>query len=143
MVNSEYLLTVIGLVKILLLMVLMNHYLACCWFLISVNMQDQYDTWTAVSFGPRDAEPIVGLDYAYSTSLHWSLTQFTPASMEVTPKNYAERLFNVFIILLAMVYFSSFISSIQQAMMHIRNMNKWKEEREALIRTYFMNNKIT
>merc|ERR1719151_129950 len=35
-----------------------------------------------VGYDFRDAP----LSYQYFTSLHWSLTQFTPASMEVTPK---------------------------------------------------------
>mmetsp|Transcript_92130 Transcript_92130/g.264040 ORF Transcript_92130/g.264040 Transcript_92130/m.264040 type:complete len:230 (+) Transcript_92130:1395-2084(+) len=37
------------------------------------------------------------------TSMHWSLTQFTPASMEVFPGTMAERTYSVVILLFAMV----------------------------------------
>ena len=39
------------------------------------------------------------LHLRYSTALHWSLTQFTPAAMEVTATNGAERLFSVCVVL--------------------------------------------
>ena len=41
------------------------------------------------------AEESKNLWYKYSTALHWSLTQFTPASMEVMPQNEYERFFTV------------------------------------------------
>ncbi|CAK0828465.1 unnamed protein product [Prorocentrum cordatum] len=79
---------------------------------------------------------------SYSTSLHWSLTQFTPASMEIFPRNVAERFFNVGIIVLALLVFSSFVSSITNAMNHIRNINATNTEQETRIRRYFRENSI-
>lgn len=43
----------------------------------------------------------------YSTALHWSLTQFTPAAMEVTATNFIERLFSVFVVLAGAVCIAS------------------------------------
>merc|ERR1712176_173624 len=101
---------------------IMNHYLACFWFFLFMSLQSDHNyvcagtsdcTWTEVAFGGDRNVPIM---YAYSTALHWSLTQFTPASMEVTPKNAYERFFNIVVIVMALVIFSSFVSSITQAM---------------------------
>ncbi len=85
---------------------------------------------------PKDGKNIW---YRYSTALHWSITQFTPASMEVTPQNEYERFFTVCsstegdkhvwlcagrgIILSGMLIFSSFVSAITNAMNQLRNLN--------------------
>ena len=42
---------------------------------------------------------------------------------QVTPKNEIERLFNVVVIMSAMVIFSTFISAITNAMNQLRNLN--------------------
>lgn len=53
-----------------------NHFIACGWYAVGTIDFDQ-GSWTdALRSTPS-------LGYQYTTSLHWSLTQFTPASMEV------------------------------------------------------------
>mmetsp|Transcript_51504 Transcript_51504/g.159789 ORF Transcript_51504/g.159789 Transcript_51504/m.159789 type:complete len:923 (-) Transcript_51504:195-2963(-) len=142
MINSEYVLTLVSLMKILLGMVIMNHYLACLWYYLSISLQQggTFHTWTAEALG---TEPGVRLGYAYTTSLHWSLTQFTPASMEVFPENEIERFFNIVVIIFALVIFSSFVSGITQAMTHIRNINSARMAREGEIRIFLSSNKIS
>merc|ERR1712241_1040501 len=56
--------------------------------------------------------------------------------MEVHPYNEMERLYNVVVILLAMVTFSSFISSITSAMTHLATVSSKKVEQESRIRRY-------
>merc|ERR1712217_674589 len=85
----------------------------------------------------------MGTSFAYGSSLHWSLTQFTPASVDIFPRNVYERFFNVVIIIMALVVFSSFVSSITNAMNHIKNINKGKTEEETMIRRYFNENSIS
>jgi len=138
-INSEFILTVAGLVKIVFLIVIFNHYIACTWYGLSqVSLDDR--TWAVKAFDDRHIHTI---GYAYATSMHWSLTQFTPASMEVTPENVYERIFNVIVIIVALVVFSSFVSSITNAMTHIRNINARKTEQETAIRRYFNEHKIS
>jgi len=143
MINSEYVLTLVKLTKILLGMVIMNHYLACLWYYLSISLQQggKFHTWTAQALGTEPGG--VRLGYAYSTSLHWSLTQFTPASMEVFPENEFERIFNIVVIIFALVIFSSFVSGITQAMTHIRNINSARTAREGEIRIFLSSNKIS
>jgi len=162
-INSEYALTLMSLVRLVLFLCLINHYIACGWFWLSrypakCETSWSRDKWKSLrSHGQclKDPQPSMGcagkcvsdlkpsMGYAYVTSLHWSLTQFTPASMEVTPKNVYERVFNLFIIILAMVTFSSFVSSITNAMTHIRNINARKMEQDAAMRRYFQDHKIS
>merc|ERR1712079_274171 len=56
----------------------------------------------------------------YVTSLHWSLTQFTPAGMEVVPVNIYERTFTIVTMFMALVFFSSFVSSITNEVASMR-----------------------
>ena len=55
--------------------------------------------------------------------LHCSTVQTCGSFEQVTPKNEIERLFNVVVIISAMVIFSTFISAITNAMNQLRNLN--------------------
>jgi len=129
-IQSEYIRTFISIIGIMVAIVLANHFIACGWYLISFW---ESTNWRDAFFTEQEHEEF---GYRYATSLHWSLTQFTPASMEVHPKNMTERFYSVVILLFAMVAFSSFISSITQAMTHLREMNGKASEEEALLRRY-------
>merc|ERR1712100_190361 len=95
-----------------------NHLIACVWYGLHENFRGNLETWGTM-FLPESSETA----YNYATSLHWSLTQLTPASMEVHPRNVHERFFNICVVILAMVAFTSLISSITNAMNHLRDLN--------------------
>jgi len=79
----------------------------------------------------------------YTLSLHWSLSQFTPASMEVFPQNLTERVFNVVVILFAMVSFSSFVSSITSGMTRLGALKNEKVKQHYLLRRYLTEQHIS
>eukprot|EP00438_Fugacium_kawagutii_P029795 Skav227168 [mRNA] locus=scaffold502:403772:411279:- [translate_table: standard] len=69
----------------LFMMIITNHIIACCWFGVG-SAFDEEKNWIIAS----------GLDKedfgeSYTASLHWSLTQFTPATQNITPDNTIER----------------------------------------------------
>eukprot|EP00931_Biecheleriopsis_adriatica_P092023 TRINITY_DN65860_c0_g1_i1.p1 TRINITY_DN65860_c0_g1~~TRINITY_DN65860_c0_g1_i1.p1 ORF type:complete len:1032 (+),score=195.78 TRINITY_DN65860_c0_g1_i1:64-3096(+) len=130
-IRSEYVRTFITIIGVMCLIVLANHFIACGWYLLS--FVDENKNWKLVTFSLPEHDDFT---YRYATSLHWSLTQFTPASMEVHPQNKIERVYAVCVLLLALVAFSSFISSITQAMTHLREMNAQRIEQENLLRRY-------
>jgi len=137
-INSEYLLQMISLLKTLIFIVVINHYIACCWY--AVGTAGVYrDSWPEKFLTNSPGT----FDYAYSTSLHWSLTQFTPASMEVVAQNTMERIFTIVVIIMALVAFSSFVSSITAAMTHIRQINARQVAEEASIRQFFAEHKVS
>ncbi|CAE7254380.1 AKT1 [Symbiodinium sp. CCMP2592] len=117
-VQSEVSVIFISVARLIAFIMLLNHMVACAWFWI--GQLNRPDTWLLQA----DSDILVApMAYQYFTALHWSLTQFTPASMEVVPKNEIERLFNVVVIISAMVIFSTFISAITNAMNQLRNLN--------------------
>ncbi|CAK9098382.1 Potassium voltage-gated channel protein eag (Ether-a-go-go protein) [Durusdinium trenchii] len=128
-IHSEHCIIIVGIVKLLALILCVNHIIACLWFW--VGSSEHAVNWISeAEILPRT------IAYKYATCLHWSLTQFTPASMEVYPTNEEERTFTVCVIVSAMVIFSSFISAITNAMTQLRNLNKEKIEQFSLLRKY-------
>eukprot|EP00928_Gymnodinium_smaydae_P031640 TRINITY_DN23161_c0_g1_i1.p1 TRINITY_DN23161_c0_g1~~TRINITY_DN23161_c0_g1_i1.p1 ORF type:complete len:741 (+),score=99.28 TRINITY_DN23161_c0_g1_i1:333-2225(+) len=137
-VNSEFVFIIVKIVKLLLFMVAVNHYICCMWFLISTSANDSgLDSW--VVHGGFDK---LSYWYQYLTSLHWSLTQFTPGSMSVQPMNSGERGFSILVLLSGMVIFSSFISSITAAMTQLRGLKEYHNRQFWLLRRYLRQNNV-
>jgi len=88
-----------------------NHVFACSWFALGTNTRPGWVEFAKAAY-LENAHKAASNSYLYATSLHWSLTQFTPASMEVVPVNTYERLFTIFTMFIALVFLSSFVSSI-------------------------------
>mmetsp|Transcript_43182 Transcript_43182/g.99548 ORF Transcript_43182/g.99548 Transcript_43182/m.99548 type:complete len:753 (+) Transcript_43182:116-2374(+) len=146
-IQSEYMRILLSIVILLLFIIILNHYIACAWYGVGDANWGHYNmTW--IRFHARETAEYAGDDeqgdfYWYSTSLHWSLTQFTPASMEVHAVNSTERLFSVGVLLFALVTFSSFLSSITASMTHLRQLQKQRYETESIVRKYFWQNDIS
>eukprot|EP00929_Paragymnodinium_shiwhaense_P057621 TRINITY_DN2884_c0_g1_i1.p1 TRINITY_DN2884_c0_g1~~TRINITY_DN2884_c0_g1_i1.p1 ORF type:complete len:869 (-),score=172.87 TRINITY_DN2884_c0_g1_i1:149-2755(-) len=138
-ISSESVFTLSRVVRLLLIIFLISHYLACAWYSLSqwaVTEGGRHDGW---SQHVKDDH----IAFMYFTSLHWSLTQFTPASMEVVPMNTFERVFACFVILGGLGIFSTFVSSITQAMTHLTRVRAKEEERIRLLRKFLHENNIS
>lgn len=135
-ITSEQIIIMTDVVKLIIFIVIITHIFACGWYGISVNPPGK--TWVKVNFEESD-----DIGYRYSTSLHWALTQFTPASMEVVPKNTSERIYNVWVLLCALVTFSSFISSITEAMNNLRKINSQQTQLYMQLRSYLRDNRVS
>jgi len=138
--TSEFVILLLGFLRLLGMVLLINHYTACGWYTVSYFSEP--DSLSGRNWVDQHADSS-SFSYVYLTSLHWSLTQFTPASMEVHPHNEWERLYNVVVILLAMIVFSSFISTITNKMTFIRSLSAKKREQEAMIRRYICDHQIS
>lgn len=139
-VQSETFRIFLGIARLLVYIILCNHVLACGFFGVSVLFRDEVgaaNTWV-----DRSGLPERSFWYKYFTSLHWSLTQFTPASMEVVPCNAFERVYTVCTVLFALVTFSSFVSSLTGAMTELRNLNSEKLAKCMVLRRYLRENRI-
>merc|ERR1719221_2599538 len=91
-----------------------------------------------------DVGGVAGSDvfYLYATSLHWSLTQFTPASVDISARNPWERLFSVLVLLFAMLVFSSMVASITSAMAALRSLQGNQMRQFWLVRRYLRQRRI-
>jgi len=83
------------------------------------------------------------LAWQYTTSLHWSITQFTPASMDIYATNLAERIFSIFVLFWALVALSSIIANITASMTAIRNMGNDEMKQMWMLRRYLREKHIS
>jgi len=81
--------------------------------------------------------------YAYTTSLHWSFTQFTPASMEVHPTNAIERAYAILCLLSGLVMFTSLISGITTAMTTLRQTKMAQTLQTEHVRRYLVARRVS
>merc|ERR1719356_53528 len=116
MIDSEYASVIANLVKMILMLLVINHLICCMWYTVSVNQSGE-NTWIKV----HNYEQAHWM-YKYATAFHWSITQFTPASMDVQPQNLAERIFAITVVIYALVCFSYVVGSITGSLTMIRNM---------------------
>jgi hypothetical protein len=152
--NSEYFDAALEVIKSITLIMGLNHYVACIWFFAGSYMLDAEDpssfeewkdpdnpidkniTWVLKhNFEGEDASVV----YKYLTSLHWSLTQFTPAAMEVVSTNRIERLISVITLVFALIVFGSFLSSMTASVSKIRNGGAEREKQASNLRRYLNN----
>lgn len=132
MINTEACSICFGVSMIIVSLILANHVVACTWYTVGAwNGEDDPDSW----IGHYDVTSRTVM-YKYLTSLHWSLTQFTPASMEVTPRNVQERFFAVVVLLFAMLTFSSFVSALTASMSQLRNLRNDEAKQFWMLRRY-------
>eukprot|EP00929_Paragymnodinium_shiwhaense_P061766 TRINITY_DN30871_c0_g3_i2.p1 TRINITY_DN30871_c0_g3~~TRINITY_DN30871_c0_g3_i2.p1 ORF type:complete len:780 (+),score=107.62 TRINITY_DN30871_c0_g3_i2:127-2466(+) len=133
--NSDYLNIVRSMLANLVIVILVSHCIGCAWFAIGSGDLGYEDTWVQF-FGYTNR----GIWHQYFTSLHWSLTQITPGSMEITPRNPAERSFTCGILILGMLAFSSIVSSITAAMGSLKSMSarymKQRQDLRRFVRTH-------
>lgn len=137
-IQSESWLILIDIMKLLFFIIVVNHLIACAWYGVAVVDDVRTDTWLK----QYDMENKV-FAYQYLTALHWSFCQFTPASMDVNAQNAIERLVSVLVIISAMVLFSSFVSTITNAMNQLRNLHSERNAQLSVLRSYFTENDVS
>eukprot|EP00929_Paragymnodinium_shiwhaense_P079305 TRINITY_DN41281_c0_g1_i2.p1 TRINITY_DN41281_c0_g1~~TRINITY_DN41281_c0_g1_i2.p1 ORF type:complete len:805 (-),score=152.68 TRINITY_DN41281_c0_g1_i2:249-2663(-) len=139
MLESEYAFTIVNLAKLLVFVALLNHVIACLWYLTGrLNNESGIRNWTQIGdVGKEDTL------YVYTTALHWSLTQFTPASMEISARNTTERIFSIIVLFFAMVAFSSIVASITGTMTSLRNLKGDDMKQFWLLRRYLRQRNVS
>lgn len=137
-IESEFTFLVISLLRLLFFIVLLNHVIACLWYLIGkVSLDDKIVNW--ISEGGYEEETAT---YKYFTSLHWALTQFTPASMDVSAKNVYERMFSIAVLFFAMVAFSSIVGGVTASMTQLQNLRSNHMKQFWMLRRYLKQNQV-
>jgi len=136
-INSESIVIMIGLFKNTVLLLALNHFIACTWFWIGSNKSMPTGWIREYEF---EGKP---WGEQYLVALHWSLTQFTPASMFVQPHNVLESLYTVIVLVLGMLVFSSFVSSNTMAVTRLRNITASEDAQFFLLRKFLKENSIS
>lgn len=134
--DSEKVIIAFDLLQMLLILLMVNHFVACVWF--SIGEMQAGASWTKDAFALRN----VSWRYRYWTAYHWSITQFTPASMNVNPLNEAERIFAVCIIVVGVVGFSYVVGSISGSLTQLRALAVEEVSQFRQLNTYLKKNKV-
>lgn len=136
-IRSEKLTIFADMMKIIILIVGLGHLIACIWYGIGASGPPEKNWVTAFEL---DESP---LGYKYSTSLHWSLSQFAGGMDEVRPHNVNERVFAVFIFLFAFTGATVFVSSLTSAMTRLHIIGGQRSQQLATLRRYLNDNHIS
>eukprot|EP00811_Abedinium_folium_P029242 NODE_458_length_3028_cov_12.264736.p1 GENE.NODE_458_length_3028_cov_12.264736~~NODE_458_length_3028_cov_12.264736.p1 ORF type:complete len:743 (+),score=139.82 NODE_458_length_3028_cov_12.264736:195-2231(+) len=132
MIESEHTFIFVNLLKLLGSVLVLNHLIACLWYLLgSYGVNEDLSNWISHSSLSQRSLP-----FKYTTSLHWSLTQFTPAGMDVNARNTLERIFSIVVLFFAMVAFSSIVGGITAGMTSLRNLKQDNTKQLWLLRRY-------
>lgn len=137
--DSEIASIMANIFKMILLLLALNHLIACVWYAISIGMyHGGAAAWVEVS-GMLSAE----WDNRYVTSFHWSITQFTPASKpQVDPANMVERAFAIFVVVFALVGFSYVVGSILGSLAQLRSMTEQSAKDFWMMRRFLRRNHV-
>jgi len=135
-IDSEYTSIFLNIGKMIVLLIIINHYIGCFWFFISVN-SGHSNSW--VKEFDFENQP---WEYQYAASFHWSITQFTPSSMSVQPQNITERAFAIAVVLFALVGFSYVVGSITSSLAQLRVMQEDTAKQFWTLRRYLRQNSI-
>lgn len=137
-VDSEYIFIILNLSQLILIVLVMNHYVACVWYGIG-ELSRTGGSDTGLNWLEHSGKtPVITqkMAWRYVTSLHWSITQFTPASMDVSAVNLAERSFSIAILFMSLVSLSSIIGSVTASMTALRNLKGEQTKQFWMLRRY-------
>jgi hypothetical protein len=127
---------VVNILMMLLLLLILSHFISCLWYTVSYQMKG--DNRWLVYYNME------GLDwgYLYATCLHWSLSQFTPAPMNIQPQNLAERVFTISVVVCALVGFSYVVGSITGSLAQVRSVNEEESKQFWDLGAYLRRNNV-
>eukprot|EP00746_Dinoflagellata_sp_MGD_P095417 gnl/MRDRNA2_/MRDRNA2_38231_c0_seq1.p1 gnl/MRDRNA2_/MRDRNA2_38231_c0~~gnl/MRDRNA2_/MRDRNA2_38231_c0_seq1.p1 ORF type:complete len:1059 (-),score=136.93 gnl/MRDRNA2_/MRDRNA2_38231_c0_seq1:114-3290(-) len=120
--------------KLIFLIILLNHFLACIWFAIGRLTADPD---TGLTWLDTIVKGNSGMDshfsyweasalFQYTTALHWSMTQMSPGSMEVFPRNSTERIYNILCLFIGLVVSAIVVSQLSAKLVQLQTANREK-----------------
>lgn len=138
MSKGEYTFLLLDVAQLIAFVMVFNHLIACAWYGIGENRrEDGLTSW--ITAGNFESE---SKTYLYLTSLHWSLSQFTPGANRGRPTSADERLFNIVVLFFAMVVFSSFVGSITSHITRLRSMRLGTAKQLWLLRRFLREHEV-
>eukprot|EP00930_Biecheleria_cincta_P039021 TRINITY_DN26833_c0_g1_i1.p1 TRINITY_DN26833_c0_g1~~TRINITY_DN26833_c0_g1_i1.p1 ORF type:complete len:694 (-),score=122.21 TRINITY_DN26833_c0_g1_i1:138-2195(-) len=139
LLDSESASIVVNICKMVMLLLAINHFIACGWFAVgTLSQEGGLPSWI-VKHNYQSAD----WNYQYITSFHWSITQFTPSSMDIQPHNIYERTFSIFVVVFALVGFSYVVGSITGSLTQLRNMSEHATKEFWKLRRFLRKNQVT
>jgi hypothetical protein len=75
-------------------------------------------------------------------ALHWSITQFTPATNNINPVNGWERVFAILVVMTGFVAFSSFLSSMISSLNQLKSLKSYRVRERQHLMQFFRSKRI-
>ncbi|CAK0834972.1 unnamed protein product [Prorocentrum cordatum] len=135
-ISSQSVNIVANITGMLMLLLTLSHFISCMWYAISNQMEGD-DRWL-IHYNMNEKK----WNYLYATCLHWSLTQFTPAPMDIQPQNFLERVFAISVVVCALVGFSYVVGSITGSLAQFRSLKEEKTQLFWDLRVYLKRNAV-
>jgi hypothetical protein len=129
LIDSEWLSVVFAVGRNMGVILLMNHYLACAWFLCGKQ---------AGQAGWVERLHVVNEDYSiqYLESLGWSLAQFTPGASRIYPEAASERIFHSCVSAVSLMVATCFVGSITATMGSVWAANRYTNTQVFLLKRF-------
>jgi hypothetical protein len=142
-IDSELVTIVFAVGKNLSMILALNHYSACVWFLLSKSDPDEIG-WVYGGEGSTLSR-IIDQDYGfqYLVALHWSLAQFTPGASPIRPSTLPERWYAIAVLALGMVVSTCFVSNITSTLSSVWAMNRYAATQSFLLKKFLSQSKIS
>mmetsp|Transcript_12940 Transcript_12940/g.37203 ORF Transcript_12940/g.37203 Transcript_12940/m.37203 type:complete len:468 (-) Transcript_12940:453-1856(-) len=134
-IETESMLVVARVCGLVGAILILNHFIACMWYTIGRDENLGGVTWLSINDFSSEA-------HAYASAFHWSLTQFTPATQNLAPVTFAERLFASGVVLVALITFSTFLGKMTSAMTQLISLNAKEYQQEVVLRRFIGEYKI-
>jgi CRP-like cAMP-binding protein len=139
MTDSEHTNILLNVVAQIVTLLIISHQIGCAWYAIGASRDSNTASWTV-------NRKLAGTDdwvYMYVTALHWTVCQFTPASVEVHPENIGERVFAIIVVIFALLGFAYILGSISCSLAQLRVMRAEESKLFWDLRRYLVRNKVS
>lgn len=138
MIRGDVTLILFNIIKIVLMVIWINHVIACCWYGILIDQGGGDLQSVPKTFDlQREANP-----YTYLTIFHRSLVSFAGDFM-VYSHTFAERIYSVGTLLFAFVASASVVSSITSSMTRLEIATAQDSRRLSALKRYLLDNNIS
>mmetsp|Transcript_44056 Transcript_44056/g.101665 ORF Transcript_44056/g.101665 Transcript_44056/m.101665 type:complete len:1073 (-) Transcript_44056:174-3392(-) len=126
-----------------------NHLSSCVWFGLGRLVKEQSlesdtgETWLDIGVGNLDVTYYdIGMIFQYTTSMHWSMTQMTPGSMAVTPRNSLERIWNIVCLVFGLLFGTSLVGQLSSKMVQFNMSRQVETKKMEIMRRFLRENAI-
>lgn len=112
--------------KIVVLLVLINHFIACLWYVIGTieEYNGKYQSW--VDNYELSGEPAID---RYLIAMQWAITNFGVGGSLIYPRTPAENFFAILVMICSLIAFSTIVSTVTNSYSYIQQV-QGKEERD-------------
>lgn len=117
----------------------LNHYMSCIFLGIALfSVENDEMTWIEIA-------GLENTDFwtQYLSALHWSLTQFMPATNNIAPNTAQERIFAIFVVLIGLAVFSSFVSGVTNTVNQLRQIHTELFKQESKMKSFLTQKSVS